>query len=45
MYCENLENLILKRNNFNNADEFLILCGFIGFVPLEKISKEEIPKN
>ena len=43
MYCENLENLILKRHNFNNADELLILGGFIGFAPLEKISKEGIP--
>ena len=42
MYCENLENLVLKRHHSNRADELLILGGYIGFKPLERISKEEI---
>ena len=44
MYCENLENLILKRHNFNNADELLIL-GFIGFAPQKRYQKKGYLQN
>jgi len=42
MYCDNLENLVLQRHNHNKADELLILGGYIGYIPVEKISKEKI---
>ena len=40
MYTENLENLILNRHQENRADELLILGGFIGISPIERISNE-----
>ena len=40
MYTEDLENLILKRHRKNNSDELLILGGFIGISPIEKIATE-----
>ena len=42
MYYKNLEDLIFKRHKQNNADELLILGGFIGVYPIEKMSKESI---
>lgn len=42
MYCKDLEDLIIKRHHHNNADELLILGGFIGVAPIERISKEKI---
>ena len=42
MYCNNLEDLILKRHDYNQANELLILGGFIGVLPVEKVSKEKI---
>ena len=42
MYHKNLEDLIFKRHKQNNADELLILGGFIGVYPIEKMSKENI---
>lgn len=42
MYYSNLEELILKRHNHNHADEILILGGWIGFEPIQRISKENI---
>ena len=42
MYYKNLEDLIFKRHKQNNADELLILGGFIGVYPIEKMSKENI---
>ena len=40
MHLKDLENLIIKRHKYNKADELLILSGYIGPVPIEKISKE-----
>jgi len=40
MYTEDLENLILNRHRKNNSDELLILGGFIGISPIEKIATE-----
>ena len=42
MYCKDLEDLIIKRHHHNHADELLILGGFIGVAPIERISKEKI---
>ena len=42
MYCENLENLVLERHKDNNADELLILGGWIGFNTPKKLSKRGI---
>ena len=42
MYYKNLEDLIFRRHKQNNADELLILGGFIGVYPIEKMSKENI---
>ena len=42
MYCKNLEDLILKRHIENKADQLLILGGYIGLEPIERISKERI---
>ena len=40
MYTTNLENLILNRHLQNKADELLILGGFIGISPIEKIANK-----
>ena len=42
MYYNDLEDLVLKRHNHNQANKLLILGGFIGVLPVEKISKEKI---
>ena len=42
MHLKDLENLIIKRHKYNKADELLVLSGYIGPVPIEKISKEDI---
>ena len=42
MYCENLENRVLERHKDNNADELLILGGWIGFNTPKKLSKRGI---
>ena len=42
MYCEDLYKLIYNRHKDNNADQLLIMGGFIGYSPVEEISKENI---
>jgi hypothetical protein len=42
MYTQDLENLILKRHHENGADNIIILGGYVGPSPIEKISKEKI---
>jgi hypothetical protein len=42
IFTKNLENEILKRHIKNSASDLIILGGFIGPSPVEKISKEEI---
>ncbi|MDB3997111.1 NgoFVII family restriction endonuclease [Gammaproteobacteria bacterium] len=45
LYIQNLEELILKRHHQNNADQLIVLGGFIGPSPVEKIAKEDIKSS
>ena len=42
IYEKNLEDLIINRHKENGANKLLILSGWIGFKPIEKISKKNI---
>lgn len=45
LYIQNLEELILQRHHQNNADQLIVLGGFIGPSPVEKIAKEDIKSS
>ena len=40
IYQENLEDIILNRHKINHANELIILSGYIGFSPIQKISNK-----
>ena len=42
MYCKELDKLIYKRHEDNHADQLLIVGGYVSYVPVEEISKENI---
>ena len=42
IYTKDLESIILGRHKENKAEELLVLGGFIGPAPVEKISQEKI---
>ena len=42
IYTENLEQVILNRHQHNHADELIILSGWSGASPVQKISRQKI---
>lgn len=42
IYYDNLEDIILNRHKFNNADELFILSGYTGPSPISKLSSLQI---